>query len=287
MSRYLTPVTHSLSTPDNLGTVTLTILGPHYDRATAPGESFTNPATGNIYTGIMNQCWKWLYYFSERNRQRKKSMCFWTTSCVNGYPRFAQTLTAKTVQCWMQSVPNRSPTVIWRIGIFLNNYVSSFDESVHHPRNMSVSKKRSLYDASLFIPECMFIYMFLKSGEKDCNFEYKRCFQPIARWHILLHTQINTHNYTNMKIRMIFLIIFASANKQQSNKIYIQIHIYMYIYIYIYVHMNIRMFWLMFACITCKSSLVPLLKGLCNSNPCGFEFSVCEFLPETNRRPQD
>jgi len=32
--------------------------------------------------------------------------------------------------------------------------------------------------------------------------------------------------------------------------------------------------WLMIAFITCKSSLVPLLDGLCTSNPCRFEFSV-------------
>ena len=31
---------------------------------------------------------------------------------------------------------------------------------------------------------------------------------------------------------------------------------------------------LMIAFITCKSSLVPLLEGLCTSNPCRFEFSV-------------
>ena len=36
----------------------------------------------------------------------------------------------------------------------------------------------------------------------------------------------------------------------------------------------------MIAFITCKSSLVPLLEGLCTSNPCRFEFSVFfEFLP--------
>ena len=34
------------------------------------------------------------------------------------------------------------------------------------------------------------------------------------------------------------------------------------------------MTWLMIAFITCKSSLVPLLEGLCTSNPCRFEFSV-------------
>ena len=35
-----------------------------------------------------------------------------------------------------------------------------------------------------------------------------------------------------------------------------------------------RVHWLMIAFITCKSSLVPLLDGLCTSNPCRFEFSV-------------
>jgi len=33
-------------------------------------------------------------------------------------------------------------------------------------------------------------------------------------------------------------------------------------------------YWLMIAFITCKSSLVPLLEGLCTSNPCRFESSV-------------
>jgi len=32
--------------------------------------------------------------------------------------------------------------------------------------------------------------------------------------------------------------------------------------------------WLMIAFITCKSSLVRLLEGLCSSNPCSFGFSV-------------
>jgi len=32
--------------------------------------------------------------------------------------------------------------------------------------------------------------------------------------------------------------------------------------------------WLMIAFITCNSNLVPLLEGLCISNPCRFEFSV-------------
>ena len=31
--------------------------------------------------------------------------------------------------------------------------------------------------------------------------------------------------------------------------------------------------WLMIAFITCNSSLVPLLEGLCSSNPCRFDFS--------------
>ena len=32
----------------------------------------------------------------------------------------------------------------------------------------------------------------------------------------------------------------------------------------------------MIAFVTCKSNLVPLLEGLCSSNPCRFEFSVFE-----------
>jgi len=32
--------------------------------------------------------------------------------------------------------------------------------------------------------------------------------------------------------------------------------------------------WLMIAFITCNSNLVPFLEGLCNSNPCRFEFSI-------------
>ena len=39
--------------------------------------------------------------------------------------------------------------------------------------------------------------------------------------------------------------------------------------------------WLMIAFITCKSSLVPLLEGLCTSNPCRFEFSVIWVFAET------
>ena len=31
---------------------------------------------------------------------------------------------------------------------------------------------------------------------------------------------------------------------------------------------------LMIAFITCNSNLVPLLEGLCSSNPCRFEFSI-------------
>ena len=46
-------------------------------------------------------------------------------------------------------------------------------------------------------------------------------------------------------------------------------------------------YWLMIAFITWKSNLVPLLEGLCTSNPCSFEFSVFEFLPESNPRPRD
>jgi len=36
---------------------------------------------------------------------------------------------------------------------------------------------------------------------------------------------------------------------------------------------NVRS-WLMIAFITCNSNLVPLLEGLCSSNPCRFEFSI-------------
>ena len=43
--------------------------------------------------------------------------------------------------------------------------------------------------------------------------------------------------------------------------------------------------WLMIAFITCKSSLVPLLEGLCTSNPCRFEFSV--FLSFCRNRTDD
>ena len=215
MSRYSTPVTHSLFTPDNLGTVTLTILGPHYDRAPAPGESFTHPATGNIYTGIMNQCWKWLYHFSERNRQRKKSMCFWTTSCVDGYPLFAQTLTVKTIQCWMQSVPNRSPTVIWRIGLFPKNSVRPFDESVHHPCKCLYQKSEACMMLLYSFPNVC-LHIFFEIRWKGLQLWVQALFwthSPVTHWHIFLHTQINTHNYTILKMRMTFLIIFASENK--------------------------------------------------------------------------
>ena len=37
---------------------------------------------------------------------------------------------------------------------------------------------------------------------------------------------------------------------------------------------NVKYDWLMIAFITWNSSLVPLLEGLCSSNPCRFEFSV-------------
>ena len=37
---------------------------------------------------------------------------------------------------------------------------------------------------------------------------------------------------------------------------------------------------LMIAFITCKSSFIFLLEGLCSSGPCTFEFSIFEFLPE-------
>ena len=44
---------------------------------------------------------------------------------------------------------------------------------------------------------------------------------------------------------------------------------------------------LLIAFITWNSNLVPLLEGLCRSNPCRFEFSVFGVLPESNRRPRD
>ena len=44
---------------------------------------------------------------------------------------------------------------------------------------------------------------------------------------------------------------------------------------------------LMIASITWNSNLVPLLEGLCTSNPCRFGFSVFWVLPESNRQPQD
>jgi len=46
---------------------------------------------------------------------------------------------------------------------------------------------------------------------------------------------------------------------------------------------------LMIALITWNSNLVPLIKGLCSSNPGRFEFSgfVWGFWPESNRRPRD
>jgi len=40
----------------------------------------------------------------------------------------------------------------------------------------------------------------------------------------------------------------------------------------------------MIALITENSNSVPLLEGLCSSNPFKFDFSVFEFLPESNRR---
>ena len=43
-------------------------------------------------------------------------------------------------------------------------------------------------------------------------------------------------------------------------------------------------FWLMIAVIIWNSNLVPLLEGLCSPNPRRFELSICEFLPESNRR---
>ena len=44
--------------------------------------------------------------------------------------------------------------------------------------------------------------------------------------------------------------------------------------------------WLMIAFIIWNSTLVPLLEGLCSSNPCRFEFSVFWVYPETNWRPR-
>ena len=38
-----------------------------------------------------------------------------------------------------------------------------------------------------------------------------------------------------------------------------------------------RVNWLMIALITCNSDIVPLLEGLCSSNPCRFEFSIFRF----------
>ena len=44
----------------------------------------------------------------------------------------------------------------------------------------------------------------------------------------------------------------------------------------------------MIAFVTCNSSLVLLLEGLCSSNQCIFEISFFfEFLPESKRRPRD
>jgi len=43
----------------------------------------------------------------------------------------------------------------------------------------------------------------------------------------------------------------------------------------------------MIAFVTCNSNLVLLLEGLCSSNSSRCEFSVFEFLPESNRRPRD
>jgi len=89
----------------------------------------------------------------------------------------------------------------------------------------------------------------------------------------------------------------ASASPRWS--IYVR-NIFMYICIYVYIYVNIiicvfefwmrlplwrakrrrkccaisRGDWLMIAFITCNSNLVPLLEGLCSSNPCRFEFSI-------------
>jgi len=43
-----------------------------------------------------------------------------------------------------------------------------------------------------------------------------------------------------------------------------------YIYICIYIHV------MMIAFITFNSSLLPLIEGVCSSNPCEFEFSVLD-----------
>ena len=64
--------------------------------------------------------------------------------------------------------------------------------------------------------------------------------------------------------------------------IYICLYIHVYIYTYIYIYVS----W-MIAFITCNSNLVPLLEGLCSSNPCRINTGCLEFLPETNRRPWD
>ena len=47
--------------------------------------------------------------------------------------------------------------------------------------------------------------------------------------------------------------------------------------------------WLMIAFITWNSNLVPLLEGLCSSNPlaCRFESRVFGFLPESKWQPRD
>jgi len=43
-------------------------------------------------------------------------------------------------------------------------------------------------------------------------------------------------------------------------------------------------YWLIIACITWNSNLVPLLEGLCSSNSCRFEFSVPDYLSWSNER---
>ena len=48
-----------------------------------------------------------------------------------------------------------------------------------------------------------------------------------------------------------------------------------------------RYAWLMIAFIIWNSNLVPLLEGLCSSNPCRFEFSAFGGLPASNRQPRD
>ena len=54
-------------------------------------------------------------------------------------------------------------------------------------------------------------------------------------------------------------------------------------------HTNIHahIYWLIIAYITCNSNLVPLLEGLCSSNPCRFEFSIFWAFAGIERRLRD